>query len=190
MTPKWIHNNAIINVPHALYSQYLEILSTTGASYQCALELQLIAPNILKSNDSITVTVIVAVDASYASNIVDCDPTIGISDGKYFIGVQADDGTIPCNIREGDSSTTILENINSIGGPTVTSKRYSSEIKIQIRPAEKWGSCHTEHDGGYTHAGNYQHLLDPSKGLDLEIYYGNANEKYRIKYIVVDVDLD
>ena len=74
--------------------------------------------------------------------------------------------------------------------PTVTSLCYSSEIKIQLRPAEQWGSCHTEHDGGYTNVGNYQRLLDPSKGLQLEIYRGDANEKYRIKYIAVNVDLD
>jgi len=190
MTPKWIHNNAVINGPHALYSQYLEILSTTGAGYQRAVQLQLIAPNILKSTDSITVTVTVAVDVSYASSN-DHDPSIGISDGRSFIGVFAKDRiSIPCYITEGDSSTTILKSINNINGPTVTSKRYSSEIKIQIRPAEKWGSCHTEHDGGYTSIGNYRRLLDPSKGLNLEIYYEDANEKYRIKYIVVDVDLD
>jgi len=128
------------------------------------------------------------VDISYASSN-DHDPTIGISDGKSFIGVLAADRHIhPCCITEGDSSTTILENINTIDGPTVTSKHYSSEIKIQIKPAEKWGSYNTEHDGGHTHVGNYQCLLDPIKGLDLEIYYGHANEKYLIKYIVVDAD--
>ena len=74
--------------------------------------------------------------------------------------------------------------------PTVTSQSYSSEIKIQLRPAEQWGFCHTEHDGGYTNVGNYQRLLDPSKGLYLEMYRNDASEKYCIKYIVVDVDLD
>jgi len=197
MTPKWIHNNAVINGPYAFYSQYLEILGTTGAGYQPAVQHQLIAPNILKSTDSITVTVTVAVDLSYASSN-DHDPVIGISDGNSFIGVVAyDRHANPCCITEGDgptegdSSTTILKNINTICGPTVTSRRYSSEIKIQIRPAETWGSCHTEHDGGYTHTGNYRHLLDLSKRLYLMMYRGNdANEKYRIKYIVVDVDLD
>ena len=188
MTPKWIHSNAVITGPHALYSQYFEILGTTGASHQRALQIPLVAPNILTSTDSVTVTVTVAMDVSYASSN-DHDPTIGISDGISFIGFIADErSTNPCIIREGDSSTTLMQ-IHSINGPTVTSKCYSSEIKIQLKPAEQWGSCHTEHDGGYTNVGNYC-LLDSSKGLQLEIYRNHANEKYRIKYIVVDVDLD
>ena len=75
--------------------------------------------------------------------------------------------------------------------PTVTSRQHSSDIKMQLKPAdhEQWGSCHTEHGGGFTHVGNYRHLLDLSNGLYLEIYYNHANEKYRIKYTVVDVDL-
>ena len=190
MTPKWIHSNAVITGPHALNGQYYEVLPTTGALHQRALQIPLVAPNILTSTDSVTVTVTVAVDVSYASSN-DHDPTIGISDGTSFIGVHAGDTTTtPCLITQGDSSTTVLADINHINGPTVTSRRYSSEIKIQLRPAEQWGSCHTEHDGGYTNVDNYQRLLDLSKGLQFEVYRNHADEKYRIKYIVVDVDLD
>ena len=190
MSPKWIHSNAVITGPHALYPQYLEVLPTTGTLLQRALQVQLVAPNILKPTDSVTVTVTVAVDASYASSN-DHDPTIGISDGRFFIGIKADDRTsLPCRIEDGDSSTSILKNVHQIVGPTATSQRYSSEIKIQLKPAEQWGYCHTEHDGGYTNVGNYQHLLDPSKGLIFEIYRNDADEKYCIKYIIVNVNLD
>ena len=190
MTPKWIHSNAVITGPHALYSQYFEILPTTGVNHQRALQIPLVAPNILTSTDSVTVTVTVAMDVSYA-NSNDHDLYIGISDGIYFIGIKAADRAIhPCIITEGDSSATTFTQIHSISGPTVISRRYSSEINIQFRPAEQWGSCHTEHDGGYTNVGNYQRLLDPSKGLQLEIYRDSASEKYRIKYIMINVDLD
>ena len=162
MTPKWIHNNAVITGPHALYPQYLEILPSTRQSWQCALQIQLVAPNILTSTDSVTVTVTVAVDVSYASSN-DHDPSIGISDGISFIGAQVPDrNSNPCRIREGNSNTATLTQINDIVGPTVTSQCYSSEIKIQLKLAEQWHSCYTEHDGGYIHAGDYQHLLDPS----------------------------
>ena len=182
--------NVVITGPHALYSQYFEILPTTRVPFQRALQIPLVAPNILTSTDSVTVTVTVATDISYASSN-DHDPTIGISDGISFIGIKADNRTnLPCHIQDGDSSSAILEGVHQIVGPTATSQRYSSEIKAYIRPAEQWGSCHTEHDGGYTNAGDYQCLLDPSKGLQLEIYRNHANEKYRIKYIVFDVDLD
>ena len=190
MIPKWIHNNAVITGPHALYPQYLEILPTTGVSKQRALQIQLVAPNILTSTDSVTVTMVVAVDVSYA-NSNDHDPYTGVSDGMSFIGIYAQDrNSYPCRIREGNSNTAMLTQINYIYGPAVTSKCYSSEIKIQLKPAEQWGSCHTEHDGGYTNVGNYQCLLDPSRGLYLEIYRDDTAEKYCIKYIVVDVDLD
>ena len=190
MTPKWIHNNAIITGPHALYPQYLEILGTTGVLHQRALQVQLIAPNILRSTDSVTVTVTVAVDATFASKN-DHDPFIGLSDGKFITGFHAEDRySHPCAIKEAEITDKILKHIIHTDGPAVTSRLYSSEIKIQLKPAEQWGSCHTEHDGGYTHAGNYQHLLDPSRGLYFEIYYNHATEKYRFKYIVVDVDLD
>ena len=29
------------------------------------------------------------------------------------------------------------------------SQGYSSEVKTQIKSCEKWGSCHTEHEGGF-----------------------------------------
>ena len=148
MTPKWIENNAVITGPHALYPQYFEILPTTGVNNQRALQIPLVTPNILTSTDSVTVTVTVAMDVSYASSN-DHDPNVGISDGISFIGTHvADRSAHPCLITEGDSSTTVLTSINHIYGPTVTSRRYSSEIKIQLKPAEQWGSCHTEHDGG------------------------------------------
>ena len=120
MTPKWIHNNAVITGPHALYPQYLEILPTTGASHQRALQVQLVAPNILTSTDSVTVTVTVAVDVSYASSN-DHDPSIGISDGLFFCGIQAPDRhSNPCIIREGNSNTVILTQTNSSYGNLTT----------------------------------------------------------------------
>ena len=108
MTPKWMHNNAVITGPHALIPQHFEILLTTGASYQRALQIQLVAPNILTSTDSVTVTVTVAVDVSYASSN-DHDIDFGISDGASYIGIYAADGySYPCIIREGNSNTAIL----------------------------------------------------------------------------------
>ena len=76
----------------------------------------------------------------------DHEPNIGISDGKYFIGFQASDKSAhPCIIVEGDINTTFFVT-NQNNGPAVGSTaHYSSEIKIQLKPAEHWGSCHTEH---------------------------------------------
>ena len=193
MSPKWIHNNAVITGPHTLYPQYFDILPTTGALYQRALQVQLLAPNTLTSMDSITVSVTIALDTTIAS--FDHDISFGISDGASFIGFIAHEkgnyhNTSPCYKLEGQVVSTLLQNLQGGNGPLVTSRKYSSEIKIQIKPTEKWGSCHTEHDEGYVNTQDYQHSLDMSKALYFEIYRHDAPEKYRIKYIVVDIDLD
>ena len=194
MSPKWIHNNAVITVPFALYPQYFEILPTTGDNYQRALQVQLIAPDLLKSNDNITVTITAAFDTTLADS-GDHDISLGISDGVSFIGFIANDktnyGTLsPCRKIEGDVTNNALRNPAQGNGPTVSSRNYSSEIKIQIKPTEQCGSCHTEHDEGYVNIQNYQPMIDLSKPLYFEVYRQNPAERYRIKYIVVDVDLD
>ena len=121
MTLKWIHSNAVISGPHAFYPQYFAILPTTGVYYQHAIHIQLVAPNILTSTDSVTVVVTVAVDATYASSN-DHDPIIGISDGLSFIGFIAHDrAASPCDHFEGTSNTNILQNRNHVYGPAVIS---------------------------------------------------------------------
>jgi len=91
-------------------------------------------------------------DTSFADT-VDHDPSFGISDGKCFVGFFQPDRTnynSPCQQIDGESSAGLLQNDNRVNGPLVASRTYSSETKIQIRPTERWGSCHTEHDEGYT----------------------------------------
>jgi len=189
MTPNWIHDHVTITGPHALYPQYIEFPSTTGVLGQRFLQLQLVPPNILTSADSITVTITIAVDNILASS-EDHDPSFGISDGAFFVGFIAyDRHARACNHYEGSSGAT-LASITHFDGPTVSSTRYSSEIKVHIRPTEKWGSCHTEHDEGYTNIANYQHLLNLTKGLNLEMYRDNVSERYRMKYVIIDIDLD
>jgi len=90
MSPKWIHKNAVITGPFALHSKYFEIVSTTGNDYQRALQVQLIAADVLKSNDNITVTITVALDTKVADS-GDHDISLGISDGVSFIGFIAHD---------------------------------------------------------------------------------------------------
>ena len=92
------------------------ILPTTGVLNQRILQVQLIAPNIHKSIDSVTVKVTVAVDVSYA-NSNDQDPFIGISDGKSSIGFNAADTyTHPCHIMQENSENTILTVTNGKDG--------------------------------------------------------------------------
>jgi len=75
-------------------------------------------------------------------------------------------------------------------GPTTTSsQRYSNKAMIQIRPTEQWGFCDTGHDKGYTNIVTYQHQLDLTKGLYLEMYH---DEKHKInyRYVMVEINMD
>jgi len=125
----------------------------------------------------------------------DHDPIFGISDGTTFVGFQAADkdnyqSNSPCIHIEGDVNNKILNIKGSDNQGRVNSRLYSSEITMKIKPTDQWGSCHTEHDEGHVKIVNYQHKLDLTKGLYLEMYRDNANEKYRIEYIVINIDLD
>jgi len=76
----------------------------------------------------------------------------------------------------------VLHNSPSLG--------YSSEVKIQTKPCEKWGSSHTKHDGGLAYIANYQRELDLTKGLYFDMYRNSPGETYHIEYITVSGETD
>ena len=200
MTPSWLSNHSTIIGQHSFNPQYLEILSTNyNYDFQKRMQVQLVPPNILTSTHCISVTMTIAMGTTLADSRKDHDPSFGISDGKSFVGIIISDhryyrGGPPCNVNEGDIAYGILTNkpraLLSTSNSSVTSRSYSSEVKLQIRPTEQWGSCHTEHDEGYTNIGNYQRKLNLTNGLYLEMYNAVSHETYRIKYIVVDINVD
>ena len=155
MSPRWLHKHSIITGNYTLYPHYLEINPTTVLKQpkrQQAIQVKLVAPDILRSMDSVAVTVTIAMDTELA-NSKDHDPSFGISDGKSFVGFRALDktnyaGASPCQHIEGEIIAGLLQNFVTVEGPLVTSQTFSSEIKLQFRPSEKWGSCHTENNEG------------------------------------------
>ena len=194
MTPKWLQGYASITGKYSLYPQYLELDPTTvlkQQKLQQAIEVELVPPHTLKSTDNIVVTMIIAMDTELA-NKRDHDPSFGISDKKYFIGFRAHDQTnydklSPCQHIEGEITGGLLQNLQLVKGPLVSSNTFSSEIKLRFRPTEQWGSCHTEQGEGYVNIANYHNKLDLTKGLYLQMYHEDDVEIYRIKYIEVDV---
>ena len=195
MTPTWLHTNAIINGPHGLFQEYFEVISAPQQPLHRALRVQLVPPGILAATSHVTITLTIAMDTILA-NSRDHDPIIGVGDGASFNGFRVLDREnypteSPCPFFEGDSSRGRIDNQRSGTAPLVASRRYSGEVKIQIRPTEQWGSCTTEHDEGYTSVGIYQHSIDITKGLFFEFYRGDdVIEMYRIKYVVAEVNLD
>ena len=158
---------------------------------QQAIMVPLVPNGILKNIDVVAVTVTIAMDSELA-NSRDHDPSFGISDDYSFIGFRAHDktnyaGLSPCQHTEGEIIDRLLQNLQNVEGPLVSSETYPSEIKLQFRPIEKWGLCYTDQNEGYVNIANYKHQLDLTKGLYLQMYHEDDVEIYRIKYIVVDV---
>ena len=191
MNPEWLYKHSTITKPFTVHSKYLEILAGKTANER-VIQAELIAPNTLKTTDDVVVTLTIAMDTALADSN-DHDPIFGISDGTSFIGFQVvDKGNYhdhtPCFNIEGDTTNTNLINrVQDNTGPKVKSRLYSSETTIQIKPNDQWGSCHTEHDEGYVNIINYQHKLDITKGLHLQMYRNDINEKYFLKYIVTSI---
>ena len=194
MIPDWLYKHSTITKPFTVLPEYLEILAGKTA-YERLIQAELIAPNILTATDSVVVTLTIAMDTVLADSH-DHDPVFGISDGISFTGFVVVDKNnyarqVPCYKWEGDITANILQNIiRDLNGVKVSSRHYSSEITIQIKPNDQWGSCHTEHDEGHININNFQHKLDLTKGLYFEMYRNDAAEKYRIKYIAVEAHLD
>ena len=194
MTPYYIDKHAEIVGPTSMVPGYFVVDPSTGAKYQRALRIPLIAPNMLEPTAGITVTIKSALDTTIAQTD-DHDPIFGISDEKHFLGFQTLDVSdfpsySPCFRMEGDVGEAVLENRKQGGGPRTNSTRYSSEITLQIRPSDQWGSCHIEQVDGLVNTQGYQSTLDLANGLYFELYRHNAEEQYRIKYLRIDIDLD
>ena len=190
MTPKWLTKHATIHGSYTYKPNYLEILAG-AADYQHVLQVQLVPPGVLTNDDSecVSVTMTIAMDTTWADDN-DHDPYFGISDGEKFIGFTVEDNDNLCYSAEGDNVNDVLINIayDNSGPKPNPPQGYSSEVKIQIKPGEKWGSCHTEQDEGFVSIGNYKRHLDLTKGLFLDVCRNHAAEVYRIEYITVDVE--
>ena len=194
MTPDWLYKYSTVTKPFTVQPKYLEILAGKNL-YERLIQAELIAPNILTTTDNAVVTLTIAMDTALADS-GDHDPIFGISDGMSFVGFRAIDKDryatqVPCNSWEGDIIGNILQNnVYDLTGVKVHSRYYSSVIKIQIKPNDQWGSCHTEHDEGNVRISNYQRKLNLTKGLYFEMYRDNVAEKYRIEYIAAEVCLE
>ena len=174
----------------------MEVLG--GTANGLALQVQLVPPGAL-TNDTkncVSVTMTIAMDTDWADNR-DHDPFFGISDGEKFIGFHVPDkgnypAIPPCYLAEADNINNVLAKttLNNAGTKSSLTQGYSSEVKIQMKPCERWGSCHTEHDGGLVYISNYQRELDLTKGLYLDMYRNSPGETYHIEYITVSVETD
>ena len=196
MTPEWLANNAEITTPYQVTPKAFEILKTTGEAYQRVIRVPIVPPNILSPEDRYTVTITLAENNTIPLE-EDHDLIVGISDMHSYTGFQIVSfenypKMTPCRSIEADVGSSVLREVSfGKGGPIINyTGQFSSEVKMQLRPSENWGSCHTEQNQGYVIIQTYQHSLDPSNGLYFEFYRDNSFEHYSIKYIEVDVEMD
>jgi len=194
MTPSWIDKNAYKVGPNAVVPGYFEIQPSTGRKYQRALRIPLVEPGVLRSSDSVTVTIESALDTTIPQNN-DHDPIFGISDLDVFLGFQTLDvanfpNYSPCFCMEGTVGESILENRTKGGGSKTNSTHYSSKVTLQIKPDDQWGSCHIEQVDGLVNTQGYQSTINPLNGIYFEFYRHNAKETYRIKYIKISLEVD
>ena len=138
MIPEWLYKHSTITKPFTAHSKYLEI-PAGKTPFERLIQAELIAPNTLTTADDLVVTLTIAMDTVLADSS-DHDPVFGISDGTSFIGFMAADkdgyaGGSPCSNTEGDAiNTNLHKRLQDATGPKVNSRRYSSEITIQIKP--------------------------------------------------------
>ena len=194
MTPEWLSKHSTITKPFTVHNKFLEI-PAGKIENERLIQAELIAPNTLTTTDDVVVTLTIAMDTALADSN-DHDSTFAISDGTSFIGFHVVDKDnyhthSPCFNIEGDATNTYLRNtISYHTNPKVNSRNYSSEITIQIKPNDRWGSCHTEHDEGTVNTVNYQRTLDMTKGVYFQMYRAHTHEKYYLKYIVANIYRD
>ena len=194
MTPYWLSKYAEIFGSYTVRPDYLELLADTGTTYGRLIRVQLVPPKTLSKEDDVTVTITVAMDTTHA-DANNHDPIFGISDGNYFVGFFTPDNNHystapPCYRAEGRINDDRLSSSISSSGVTrpTGAQSYSSEVKMHIKPTEKWGSCHTEHDEGHIAIAQYSLKLDITKGLYFDMHrFSYYTQTYQVEYILVEV---
>ena len=111
----------------------------------------------------------------------DSDPRIGISDGvnenKFIIADAGNYATSPpCYVHKGIHENNL-----------VTTRTASSQFTLLFSPFYKYGACSSAQDGGYLNVGTFNNQVDPTNGLNLEVYRQHAPEQYKFSYSLVEI---
>ena len=195
MTPTWLEAHAsYIDSSRASTAQQLTF--NAGSVGQAALlKVPMIPAGVLKVSTPLTVEITVAHDISIGGQSVDSDIRYGVSDGIRFIGFEAPDkgnyvNHAPCYGVEGMSGATLSSSQYNPVTPKPTDSIYPGQLVFTLKLDERWGSCYTAHDGGFVRTAGYNNRLMLSKGLILEVYKSNKEERVGIRFIKVSITQD
>ena len=191
MTPPWLDSHAsYIDSAHSTTNEQLSFRGGAVAN-AALLKVPMIPPGVLKDSAPLTVEITVANDVSIGRTM-DSDIQYGVSDGTRFVGFQTcDKGNYqtspPCYGKQGSSGRIISSDKIDAGTPKPSDTFYPGQFVFTLKLDERWGSCYTAHDGGFTRPTRYTNQLMLSKGLSLEVYKDDAKERVGIKYIKVTI---
>ncbi|XP_068729433.1 uncharacterized protein [Montipora capricornis] len=154
------------------------------------LNVPLIPPKTVSPNAELVIKMLVGLETKYGQ--VDSDPSFVVSDGNQFVGALTRDkkdygSAAPCQGIEGVTGPTMTNRRSYANLPKASQSYYPGRIEINLSLLDRWGSCFVPLDGGFSREMVYQNKLNPQKGLFLEIYGDDANEKQGVKYIEVTI---
>ena len=195
MTPLWLETHASY-ISSNRYTTADQLTFNAGGSRIRAalLKVPLLAAGVLKDGTPLTIEITVANDVSIGQTPgIDSDITYGVSDGDNFIGFEAVDRAnyavkAPCSGAEGKSgeALTAVKALNK-KIPLPGASFYPPQFVFTLKLDQPWGSCFTQHGGGFIKTAKYTKQLMPSQGVTLEVYKKHARESVGIKHITITV---
>ena len=158
------------------------------------IQVPLIPPETLNADANLVIKMVIGTDIDIGQG--ESDPSYVISDGQFFVGVQIRDKnnyktSTPCLLMEASSGNTFGSDLR-YGSPLPkpAESYYPGRVETKLSLSDRWGTCFTSHDGGFSSEMIFQSKLNPQKGLFLEIYADDSSEKVGIKYIEVSIVRD
>ena len=145
-----------------------------GATFEEILRVPIAAPGELIPQAIIRITV------GMNPPVADNDPTVGITDGinrNQYQLVNDGRSTIslnPCSLRAGTQNGRSAPHGDPVAGTYV----------MLYDPIHRFGSCST--NTGFSTAGQFNDVVDASKGLSLVVNRNNAPEQYTFHYFLVE----
>ena len=155
------------------------------------IKVPLIPAEKLNADANLVIKMIIGTDVNIGQG--DSDPSYVISDGQVFVGVHIRDknnykNSSPCSPLEGSSGNTMgSDRRYGSSLPKPAESYYPGRVETKLSLSDRWGNCFTSHDGGFSSEMIFQHKLNPQKGLFLEIYADDSDEKVGIKYVEVSI---
>ena len=160
-------------------------------NYARLMQVPLIPAEKLDADANLVIKMIIGTDIDIGQG--ESDPSYVISDGQFFVGVHIRDKNnyktlSPCNPLEGSSGNTMgSDRRHGPNLPKPAESYYPGRVETKLSLSDRWGNCFTSHDGGSSSEMIFQHKLNPQKGLFLEIYADDSNEKVGVKYIEMSI---